>query len=217
MASGPLLLEKRLPTNAGRLFAAFLRADFTDVLKLAVDYWRDRSALTNSDGSWLSSETGGKVPHDEILSSEVVRCLGLIAQSLRLDDQRCLSQSTRKLDGLSKLAARTSEPYIWLTMALTPSHVAECYASSSLWRWTELLHDQIGTEGKAVIAAYGVAFSVPPRTRAALALSTRRNPSPCELGKSFAMCTPTGSGKTYNRRVGYPQDLVRSNAGGYER
>ena len=44
--------------------------------------------LTNSDGSWLSSQTGGKVPHDEILSSEVVRCLGLIAQSLRLNDQR---------------------------------------------------------------------------------------------------------------------------------
>ena len=130
MARG-LLHETRLPTNTGKLFAAFLRADFTGVLRLAVDYWRDRLALTESSGSWLRLETGERVPHDEILSSEVARCLGLIAQSLRLDDRKRLELSIRKLLGLSKLTARTAEPYIWLTMALT-GHVAERYALSSL-------------------------------------------------------------------------------------
>jgi hypothetical protein len=210
MARG-LLSEKRLPSAEGNMFAAFLRADFDRVLQHCTAYWLLRLEMTGPDGSWTKKDAPDTDSSAELISSELVRCLGLVSQSLRINDQSRLKLGLKKLQGLSRLAARTVSEDIWLTIALT-ADVAESYAKSSLWVWIDRLRQDIADEGHTSLNHYvrnqfrgGRGLLWPSQQEGIRRLSS---------GASFAMCTPTGSGKTTIAELAIVKTLYRQ--GGME-
>jgi hypothetical protein len=192
MARG-LLSEKRLPAADGNMFAAFLRADFDNVLRHCMRYWRDHLGMTGPDGAWTQRDATDSDPSDDLISSELVRCLGLVSQSLRVNDLARLKLSLKKLHGLSRMAARAVSEDLWLTLSLTPD-VAELYAKASLWVWIERLRRDIADDDQKLLNDY-----VRNQFRAGRGLlwpSQQEGIRRLSSGSSFAMCTPTGSGKT---------------------
>jgi hypothetical protein len=205
MAKG-LLGEKRLPAAEKNMFAAFLRADFDGVLRHCLDYWRERPGMTGPDGIWTRKPPLGGEPSAELISSELVRCLGLISQSLRIDDQARLKLGLRKLLGLSRLAVRAVSGEVWLTLALT-AEVAELYAKASLWVGIGRLRGDIADEGQESLNIY-----VRNQFRAGRGLlwpSQQEGIRRLSSGASFAMCTPTGSGKTTIAELAIVRTLYR--------
>lgn len=205
MARG-LLGRKMLPTAEGNIFADFLRADFDNVLHNCMDYWRDRLQLTGPNGPWNRNGTEENERSAELISSEIVRCIGLISQSLRIDDRDRLRLSLRKLDGLSRLAARGASADIWLTLALT-AEVAELYARASLWVWIDRLRREVTENGQDTLNDY-----VRNQFRAGRGLlwpSQQEGIRRLASGSSFAMCTPTGSGKTTIAELAIVKTLYR--------
>lgn len=204
MARG-LLSEKRLPSAAGNMFAAFLRADFDAALRHCLDYWRDRLAMTGPDGAWWQGSHDDD-PSAELVSSEVVRCLGLISQSIRTNDQNRLKQALRKLEGLSKFVAHSVSDELWLTLSLT-SEVAALFDKASLWIWIGRLRRGVSDDGQELLDRY-----VRNQFRAGRGLlwpSQQEGIRRLSSGSSFAMCTPTGSGKTTIAELAVLRTLYR--------
>ena len=208
MARG-LLGHRRLPSASGNVFAAFLRADFDGVLRLCLDYWGDRIELTGPDGSWARGAGPDADLPAELVSSEVVRCLGLIAQSLRTDARDRLQLGVRKLHGLARLTSRAASESIWLTLSLA-ADVAETFVAASLWRWIDLLRESVSDEGQESLNGY--VRSQFRLGRGLLWPSQQEGVRRLSAGDSFAMCTPTGSGKTTIAELAIVRTLYRRGA-----
>lgn len=189
------------------VFAAFLRGDFYSVLALTLQYWRDQFPATGARGSWEVSAAAspeGAAPPATILELEVVRCLGLIAHSLCRNDRDRLAAARKKLRGMAKYAARTTSEYTWLALSLC-ADVADDYATKSIWSGIELIEPLLSEQGKSACIRF-----VREQYRGGRGLlwpSQRAGIQRLATGTSFAMCTPTGSGKTTIAEIALLQGL----------
>jgi hypothetical protein len=112
MASG-LLAQVRTEHTGVALYAAFLKADFDAVLRRASAFWMVHADLTTPDaGRRIAKEEldeDGEEDGDRVawyFTVELVRSLGLIADSLRRGDDDRLELAMAKLYALDHMAAR---------------------------------------------------------------------------------------------------------------
>ena len=183
-----LLVQARPGILAGAIFAAFLRADFAGVLHAAADFWS-----ANPDFTLPAAEVSMKPGDPAFLGIELVRSLGLIAAALRANQTERLAAALARLRSLARVATHARTEDLWLVLELT-AQVAQRYSAQSLWLGvTPLLH-RTSPEGRPRIAAYvGAMFS---SGRGLLWPSQKEGVERLVQGGSFALCTPTGSGKT---------------------
>jgi hypothetical protein len=187
MASA-LLAQARPGIPAGAIFAAFLRADFAGVLDAAAEFWN-----ANPDFTRPAAEVSMKPDDPAFLGVELVRSLGLIAAALRMNQLPRLALALARLRALARVATRARTEDLWLVMELT-AQVAERYAAQSLWAGVTPLWHRMSPEGRQRIASYvGAMFG---SERGLLWPSQREGVARLVQGGSFALCTPTGSGKT---------------------
>ena len=106
MASG-LLSQLNLEENGPQLFAAFLRADFDAVLTLAMAFWEQHPDLTAADASRRILEEQNDDRLAWYFTVELVRALGLFADSVRRGDDVRLAKAAAKLKALDSMAVRT--------------------------------------------------------------------------------------------------------------
>lgn len=203
MARG-LLSQIEAPNAGSRLYSAFLRADFDGVIAEVMSFWREHPELTERDASivLLGSEEPDSI--EWYFTVELVRCIGLIAGTLRQGDDERLQRGLLKLLALDKVATRTFGSDISLLISLLRA-VSEDYKAASIYRPISQLA-QINPEQTPRLLRF--ARDQFGRGRGILWSSQLQGLERLLHNSSFALCTPTGSGKTLVANLALVKELM---------
>lgn len=210
--AGGLLAQVTSEQEGVALLAAFLRADFDQVLRRAADFWAEHPELTGSDqGTLLATAL---IEEDELdqdddrvvwyFTVELVRSLGLVADSLRRGDEERLGRALAKLRALDLMAARTFSDDASLVLALVRD-VAEEFAKASIYRPLRALADLNPARASKLTNYARDQYS---RGRGILWTSQLQGLDRLLRDSSFALCTPTGSGKTLVANMALLKELL---------
>jgi hypothetical protein len=204
-----LLRQAEQAEGESRLYAAFLRADFDAVLSTCANFWQRHPQLTAREGSVaiLTEDRDDQVAW--YLVVELVRAIGLIADSLRRGDVVRLEQATRRLKGIEALAARSTGEEAWILLSLLRA-TADNYASSSIYSRVERLAESAPVFESRLRRFAREQFA---RGRGILWTSQIRGLERLIADSSFALCTPTGSGKTLVANLALVKELLLVPAG----
>ena len=203
MAEG-LLGQVDSPDAGSRLYSKFLRADFDGVIGEALSFWREHEELTDRDAP--TRLLAGDEPDslEWYFTVELVRCIGLIAATLRQGDDERLQRGLLKLRALDKVATRAFSNDVSLFISLLKA-VADGFKAASIYgplsqlalikpertpRLLRFARDQFG------------------RGRGILWSSQFHGLERLLQASSFALCTPTGSGKTLVANLALVKELL---------
>lgn len=203
MARG--LLSQIEVSDAGtRLYSAFLRADFDGVVAEVMSFWREHPDLTEREASIRLLASDEPDSMEWYFTVELVRCIGLIAGTLRLGDDERLERGLLKLQALDKVATRTFSGDISLLISLLRA-VSEYYKAASIYGPISQLA-QIDPEKTPRLLRF--ARDQFGRGRGILWSSQLQGLERLLHNSSFALCTPTGSGKTLVANLALVKELM---------
>ncbi|GEM70889.1 helicase [Sphingomonas aquatilis NBRC 16722] len=211
MAAG-LLAQVPSDQDGVSLLAAFLRADFDDVIARAANFWSEHPHLTQPDQGTLlatallesdeAGEDGDRVTW--YFTIELVRTVGLIADCLRRGDDPRLDRAMAKLRALDEMAARTFSDDAALVLSLIRD-VADRFVAASIYKPLRALA-VLRPERLSKLTDYARdQFS---RGRGILWTSQLQGLERQLRDDSFALCTPTGSGKTLVANMAIVKELL---------
>lgn len=211
MAAG-LLSQVRSEHVGVRLYSAFLRADFDDVLRRAALFWRRHTSLTTADaGAMLLAAMRGEARDGDApptiswaFSVELVRCLGLVADCLRRGDDERLAIAMGKLYALDTMATRTFSDDASLVITIMRD-VADSFVAATIYRPLRALGALRPERSPRLLAYARDQFS---RGRGILWTSQLLGLQRLLDENSFALCTPTGSGKTLVANLALIKELL---------
>ncbi|MCP1912519.1 hypothetical protein J2R96_004999 [Bradyrhizobium elkanii] len=191
------------------LYAAFLRADFDGVLERTAAFWMSHRDLTSPDASEKLARPDLDAFDDDdrvawLFTVELVRCLGLLADSLRRGDDERGGRAMQKLRALDGMAARVFSDDASLLVGLL-KQVADGFRSASIYRPLNALSN-LNPDRRSKLLAYARGqFS---RGRGILWTSQLQGLERLLRDSSFALCTPTGSGKTLVANMALVKELL---------
>lgn len=200
LAAPPVRTDQDAP-----LLRLLLRGDFPSLLVEAADAASTRPLSTSSgNGSWSHADWYS------LVLREIGAALGVVAADFRWGNEDRREVALDKLRIAANAMRNLADPYSWLLMKLA-SEVAREMVDSSL---------RIPLAGLAQTASAdggGLAFEGYARARfldrRSLAWpSQTRGLTKLTLNESFALCTPTGSGKTTVAEVALLDGLFREAA-----
>lgn len=203
MASG-LLNQLNLEDDGPKLFAAFFQADFDAVLVRAMTFWDQNGDLTDVGSSRRILEEDEDDRLSWYFTVELIRALGLFADSIRRGDDGRLAKAAAKLKALDAMAVRTFSDDVSLLITLL-RQVGERFADASIYRSVRALGELDLERMPRMIAFARDQFS---RGRGILWSSQRAGITRLLKNSSFALCTPTGSGKTLVANLGLVKELL---------
>ncbi|WP_346897557.1 DEAD/DEAH box helicase [uncultured Roseibium sp.] len=217
------------------IFAAFLSADFDRLLGKSAAFWADNAALTGRDGSApiLAADGEPEVESDEpaddeaagaqarddrepvvdrgftskfgwYLVVELVRSVGLIADALRRGNDNRLAQGIEMLASLSSLATRLTSDELWMLINLVEASAKRFAASSIHLRVARLTARAPHRQARM----WQFAREQFARGRGTLWTSQVQGIERLIASDSFALCTPTGSGKTLVANLALVKELL---------
>lgn len=188
----------------GHLYTAFFQANFDETLRLVADFWSRHPELTTRAGSSsiLAEDAEDRVAW--YLVVEIVRVIGLSADALRRHDVERLALARRKFAGLERLAVRTTSEDMWTLLSLLRA-TNERFASASLYPRLERLGAASPSMEPRLRAFAREQFA---RGRGVLWTSQIHGLEKLADSSSFALCTPTGSGKTLVANLALVKELL---------
>ncbi|MGY3133768.1 hypothetical protein ACVWZM_004450 [Bradyrhizobium sp. USDA 4501] len=208
MASG-LLGQVDTNHDGVALYAAFLRADFDSVLERTGTFWASHRDLTSPDASARLARPDLDAFDDDdrvawLFTVELVRCLGLLADSLRRGDDERIARAMDKLRALDGMATRVFSDDASLLVGLL-KQVADGFRNASIYRPLNALAN-LNPDRRTKLMAYARGqFS---RGRGILWTSQLHGLERLLRDSSFALCTPTGSGKTLVANMALVKELL---------
>lgn len=212
MASG-LLAQIPAEHEGVALYGAFLRADFDGVLRRTAEYWSANPDLTvPAAGRLLATADDQEDIHrvGRYFTVELIRSLGLVADSLRRGDDVRLGRAMEKLQALDLMAMRILSDDASLIISIL-YQVAESFKTASIYGAVRALGD-LNPERQGRLLAYARdQFS---RGRGILWTSQIQGIERLLEESSFALCTPTGSGKTLIANLALVRELLLREADG---
>ncbi len=186
------------------LYSQFLRADFDGVLQSVSEFWRANLGITDRGANQRLIQDEGDDKFGWFVTVELVRVLGLISDSLRRGEEQRFNSAVRKLGALEKLANRTLSDEVSLFLSLL-YQVAIGFSEASIYRPIRRL-GQLNQERASRLDRYARGqFS---RGRGILWTSQRQGVARLLEEDSFALCTPTGSGKTLVANLALVKELL---------
>jgi len=203
MASG-LLGQLDLEEDGPKLFAAFFQADFDAVLANAMAFWDENGDLTDAGSSRRILEEDKDDRLSWYFTVELIRTLGLFADSIRRGDDGRLAKAAAKLKALDAMAVRTFSDDVSLLISLL-RQVGERFADASIYRSVRTLGELNLERMPRMLAFARDQFA---RGRGILWSSQRAGLTRLLENSSFALCTPTGSGKTLVANLGLMKELL---------
>lgn len=200
MALGEL---KRVPEEdaASAILAGFLSADFPSLLRSLRTFWQRELA-----GADLAAGPDGNFSAFAV--QHVVRCLGTICEFLRFGRSDMVERAITKLDRLADGFLHSRDPYSAILARLVGA-VAHKYFEMSLWRSISEMQAGASPDTRAALEQFARAqFS---NRRALIWPAQAAGITRLREGTSFALCTPTGSGKTTVATLGIISALFEPN------
>ncbi|MDY7075556.1 MAG: DEAD/DEAH box helicase [Chloroflexota bacterium] len=190
------------------ILRAFLQADFPTLFDVLTQHWAEFStdrfeygAMDTNDpdafSHWLS----------DLVVFSTLSAIGVIAAQMRWGDENRVEKALAKLETTSKLLLHCDDFYSWLLGELC-AQIGTTYNVTALRQSLQVF--AVSMSGKAVLERY-------------LRQAYRQNKTlawPSQLcgierlcqQKSFALCTPTGSGKTTVAELAILQGLFSNTA-----
>jgi hypothetical protein len=229
MATG--LLKRAKLKGAGAIMGAFLAGEFGQVLEHIGHFWILHEDLTGREGSASlldgidrrdrspGAEEVWQTPRDDkeddtvettdgriawYVVVETVRSLGLIAEGLRRGEVTRTALALEKLTTLAELSTRIASDETWVMLRLIRA-TAERFARNSLHRLAAPLAS--GSPEK-MTQLQRFAREQFARGRGVLWPSQAKGLERLVAGNAFALCTPTGSGKTLVANLALVKELL---------
>lgn len=198
-ASG-VLAEARVGEPS--ILTSFLSLDFDGVLEASAQYWSANLGDERADAGDAAADLFA------LTESHVVSCLAAIAAGMRWADFDRTSLAVEHLRGLASWIARTDDPYWWLVAVLS-ARSADTFVQASLRSAVAPLRGSVSADGRVALERYvrrayqaGRSLAWPSQLRGIRQLET---------AESFALFTPTGSGKTAVAELAILQGLFPAN------
>jgi hypothetical protein len=227
-----LLRQGRFDVGTAAIFASFLSADFDEVIARAIAFWGAHPEWTGRDGSAVllaeevpdteNDEPGADaddrgMPADEDyepvaeagkigrwVTVELIRSLGLLSDGLRRGDAERTDRALAKLSHLSELSTRLSSDELWILVALIDA-AARRYAADSIHKRVARLTERLPEKAPLMWRFAREQFA---RGRGILWASQLQGLDRLIAQDSFALCTPTGSGKTLVANLALVKELL---------
>jgi hypothetical protein len=205
-AVGLLNQTTPLPNNHSRILRLLLEANFRELLVTIAAYWSEQISLQSTTEvvfSWHNEEQLSREIH-EWVTQETISALGIVCASMRWSDETRLLNAVAKLSAIADVLLHGRDPYSWLLAKLC-AEVVSVYAETSMRQHLSKLLSELDQSGQEAFESY---------CRQAY-LSSKALSWPSQIAginrvvqqNSFALCTPTGSGKTTIAEIAILQTL----------
>lgn len=199
-----LLSQIEAPDAGTLLYSKFLRADFDGVADEVLSFWNEHHDLTDRGASKLLLSQDGPGRIEWYFTVELVRCIGLISITLRQGDNERLQRGLLKLRALDKMATRTFSDDVSLLVSLLTA-VADGYKAASIYGPILQLALAKPDRTPRLMRFARDQFA---RGRGILWSSQLHGLKRLLDASSFALCTPTGSGKTLVANLALVKELL---------
>ncbi|MEX2462540.1 MAG: DEAD/DEAH box helicase [Paenibacillaceae bacterium] len=190
-----LLNINLIETNESRILGSFLKANFPELLSYILDYWKIR---------FQTRETTQPISYNQRIIDETIRALGIIAAYMRWGEDTRLEKANNKFIALSRVMVDGTDSYSWLVAKLCAEVIME-FNDNSLRNHVESLSLNSTVIGIEAFQRYlrnnfigGKSIAWHSQIKGINRLKT---------DESFALCTPTGSGKTTIAELAIIQSL----------
>jgi len=200
-----LLREEGSQDTESIILIALLKADFVQLLQLIGAYW-SQTILEIQRVSQSDNQDTHTI--QTMIVRETVSALGLLCAVMRWGNDSRIQKALNKLTAVSKVVLHGRNPYSWILSKLC-AEVAATYVENSMRQHLDILLQNMSSDGRAVFERYlrygfhlGQSMAWPSQVRGIQALSRQ---------ESFALCTPTGSGKTRVAELAILQSLFPTN------
>lgn len=185
-ARGLLRVQTNRPAQS-RVIISFLQGDFIHAQQEIGRYWSTILLSTDPNSETLAASTA------HLIETEVIRALGVLLSHLRWGDDVRIDAALTHLDTATKTMLSGPTPVSWLLAKMSYQYACKCIFSD-VRRNLGLLVNRFDAEGRIAAEAYirlsfasGSSLVWPSQEAGIQELLSRG---------SFALCTPTGSGKT---------------------
>lgn len=202
--SAALLGQVEAEVAGVRLFLLFLKGDFNGVIAETLSFWRENVDMTRPGAPQSLLAQGDSEQLNWYFTVEMVRCVGLITATLRQGDAGRMGQALLKLSALEKLATRSFGDDVSMLITLLLA-VAKGYAAASIYGPIERL---LRANAERAPRLRRFARDQFGRGRGVLWPSQVRGLDRLLQSSSFALCTPTGSGKTMVANLALVKELM---------
>lgn len=199
-ALGVLRQEHSLDNESGILIA-LLKADFVELQNQISKYW-SRTIPEMQDSPQPTSQDGQIL--DTMIIRETVSALGILCAVMRWGIDSRIQKALNKLTAVSKVVLHGGNSYSWILSKLC-ADVAATYVESSMRQHTSILLQNLNSDGRTIFERYlRYGFQ---SGRSMAWLSQISGIQALSRQESFALCTPTGSGKTTVAELAILQSL----------
>lgn len=203
MSSG-LLKQVTSDGDGWKLCALFLQGDFDQVIGTTAEFWQRSLNLTDRNSTFNLLHEKEEDAFSWYIAVELARTVGLISHSLRVDDKARLQAGLDKLNAMRRMGNRVLGSDISLLISmLNEVAVNFCKASiyNSVERLSEIDPEKSDTLRRLARAQYH-------NGRGILWASQIAGVERLIEQSSFALCTPTGSGKTLVANLALIKELL---------
>lgn len=188
-----LLNQERDDNQVSRVLSSFLRADFVNLFNVLADYWEERpSRVLEQPLPWNDENDFSTVFRNWVIG-EILASLGVLCSHFRWGDETRVDAAINKMTAVADLLLHDRDPYSWLVAKLC-AEVADEYQDTSLRHALSQIVQSLPSEGRQAFELY---LRLNYTNAKSLAWPSQfRGIEQLAIGGSFALCTPTGSGKT---------------------
>lgn len=188
------------------ILRSLLKADFPSLLQHLTEYWATATSSnfqTETSLLWDDTDTDAD-RFNKLIVKETASSLGILCAKMRWGNEPRLERAIEKLSDIAKVLLHGHDTYSWLLGKLC-AEVTSVYIQTSLRHHLELLSQMITPNGRNFLERY---LRQSYQNRKALAWRSQI----CGIerlatAESFALCTPTGSGKTTIAEIAILQSL----------
>jgi hypothetical protein len=168
---------------------AYLRGDLPRAFSALTEWWALPGALELEAGP----PAGDEVAWRSWVVGETLRGIGVACSGMRWDDEDRLPAGLEKLRAAATLMVHSGDRYSWLLAKLCAEVTAE-YQTNSMRGLLRGFKERMSENGRTALERY---CRLAYLNRKLLAWpSQQQGITRLVKGGSFALCTPTGSGKT---------------------
>lgn len=143
-----------------------------------------------------------------VILDQVLRAIGVFISWIRWGDDERIETAMRVLENVAKAATYDIDTYSWLLATLI-ARITRKYKEDAIWEVTSPLTERMSKDGQIALKRYSkTAFA---ESKSLTWPSQRDGINGVISGESFALCTPTGSGKTRVAELAILQSLFPTN------
>jgi hypothetical protein len=204
------LLDRTSATSdESRLLPALLKGDFAGLLGGLTTFWQERhfQALSLANGNGDTTSELFEPELEDVLLDQIASALGALCAEARWGGEQRFGDALEQLANICDFYMYSGDTYSWLLSRLV-SETAKNLGAQFIRTCLNPLLYNLAPGGQKALELY--ARNAYQNQRSVIWPSQSLGLSRLRTGESFALCTPTGSGKTTVAEIALLQCLFEN-------